>query len=146
MLFFDGLIIINNVLCAGVVELADARDSKSRDGNIVWVRPPPPAPKFKGSEDDEFRFRGFFYAFSVLFLCENPVLNNEKRAIIDKKRKSHDLKVGKRRKSINLFLIFFGACGTICVYTTAAPRKRRTKKCRRTNQTKEGNGSWINWC
>ena len=91
-------------------------------------------------------FSGLFYAFSVLFLCENPVLNNEKRAIIDKKRKSHDLKVGKRRKSIILFLIFFGACGTICVYTTAAPRNRRTKKCRRTNQTKEGNGLWINWC
>ena len=50
------------------------------------------------------------------------MLNNEKRAIIDKERKSHDLKVGKRRKSINLFLIFFGACGTICVYTTAAPQ------------------------
>ena len=33
--FFDGLIIINNVLCAGVVELADARDSKSR---YYWQR------------------------------------------------------------------------------------------------------------
>ena len=29
---------------AAVVELADARDSKSRDGDIVWVRPPPAAP------------------------------------------------------------------------------------------------------
>ena len=29
---------------AGVMELADVRDSKSFDGHIVWVRPPPPAP------------------------------------------------------------------------------------------------------
>ena len=28
---------------AGVVELADAPDSKSGEGNLVWVRFPPPA-------------------------------------------------------------------------------------------------------
>jgi hypothetical protein len=29
---------------ADVAELVDARDLKSLDGNIVWVRVPPPAP------------------------------------------------------------------------------------------------------
>lgn len=32
---------------AGVAELVDARDSKSRIGNNVWVRFPPPAPELK---------------------------------------------------------------------------------------------------
>jgi hypothetical protein len=30
---------------ADVAELVDARDLKSLDGNIVWVRVPPPAPE-----------------------------------------------------------------------------------------------------
>jgi hypothetical protein len=35
---------------ADVAELVDARDLKSLDGNVVWVRVPPPAPgiAFKG--------------------------------------------------------------------------------------------------
>ena len=35
-----------NAIYAGVVELADARDSKSRVRKDVRVRPPPPAPIF----------------------------------------------------------------------------------------------------
>ena len=31
---------------ADVAELVDARDLKSLDGNVVWVRLPPPAPRF----------------------------------------------------------------------------------------------------
>jgi hypothetical protein len=31
---------------ADVAELVDARDLKSLDGNVVWVRVPPPAPIF----------------------------------------------------------------------------------------------------
>jgi hypothetical protein len=30
---------------ADVAELVDARDLKSLDGNVVWVRVPPPAPQ-----------------------------------------------------------------------------------------------------
>jgi hypothetical protein len=35
---------INN---ADVAELVDARDLKSLDGNVVWVRVPPPAPEIE---------------------------------------------------------------------------------------------------
>ena len=34
---------------AGVTESADVPDSKSGDGNIVWVQVPPPAPQKRGS-------------------------------------------------------------------------------------------------
>ena len=45
--FFAGyfsLLTFHCFLCAGVVELADAPDSKSGGGNSVWVQLPPPAP------------------------------------------------------------------------------------------------------
>ena len=42
----------NTTVLAGVVELADARDSKSRVRKGVRVRPPPPAPKNRGIRKD----------------------------------------------------------------------------------------------
>ncbi len=36
---------------AGVMELADVTDSKSVDGDIVWVRVPPPAPEKSTSSE-----------------------------------------------------------------------------------------------
>jgi hypothetical protein len=36
---------------ADVAELVDARDLKSLDGNVVWVRVPPPAPKVRERND-----------------------------------------------------------------------------------------------
>ena len=41
---------------AGVMELADVTDSKSVDGDIVWVRVPPPAPKRTASLADAVLF------------------------------------------------------------------------------------------
>ena len=38
----SGWLIIAFLVCAGVAELADARDSKSRDRKVVWVQVPPP--------------------------------------------------------------------------------------------------------
>ena len=53
---------------AGVVELADARDSKSRVRKDVRVRPPPPAPHLKGSQSLEMAgFAGFFLCFARLY-------------------------------------------------------------------------------
>lgn len=40
------------ILFAGVMELADVQDSKSCGGNTVWVRPPSPAPRSTGIQEE----------------------------------------------------------------------------------------------
>jgi hypothetical protein len=41
---------------ADVAELVDARDLKSLDGNVVWVRVPPPAPRIDSLKNTRSRF------------------------------------------------------------------------------------------
>jgi hypothetical protein len=41
---------------ADVAELVDARDLKSLDGNVVWVRVPPPAPMADNDSGPETPF------------------------------------------------------------------------------------------
>jgi hypothetical protein len=54
---------------ADVAELVDARDLKSLDGNVVWVRVPPPAPLVPSAhhEQPSMGFRGISTA-----ICSDP--------------------------------------------------------------------------
>ena len=45
--FLVSLVYNNEVIFAGVMELADVTDSKSVGSDTVWVRVPPPAPEKK---------------------------------------------------------------------------------------------------
>ena len=47
-MYISSLLTAQQVKNAGVVELVDTRDSKSREGDLVTVRLRPPAPENKG--------------------------------------------------------------------------------------------------
>ena len=47
-----------SIKCAGVMELVDVADSKSADGDIVWVRVPPPAPSSETLDPSAFEASG----------------------------------------------------------------------------------------
>ena len=53
------------------MELADVTDSKSVDGDIVWVRVPPPAPAKKGDAKH--------LPFLLLLVGENPHSSSKQR-------------------------------------------------------------------
>ena len=61
---------------AGMSELADEADSKSVDGNIVWVQVPPPALKKTGKQLFTCFFVSSLFRFFIL-LPQFPVLSVE---------------------------------------------------------------------
>ena len=93
---------------AGVMELADVTDSKSVDGDIVWVRVPPPAPKqydpnqsLPVGDGSDYLFisteKGYRIAIAFLYgdtsKCIDMVSHHRRRAILQtvppRKAKEH---------------------------------------------------------
>ena len=60
------------------MELADVTDSKSVDGDIVWVRVPPPAPKRKSVHNSGRIFFLYYSLFNIhhsLFIKKERIFN-----------------------------------------------------------------------
>ena len=54
------------------MELADVTDSKSVDGDIVWVRVPPPAPNTEKNESATFWLRVRFFSYYFISIMSIP--------------------------------------------------------------------------
>ncbi len=67
--FFENIYYNTIVIIAGVMELADVTDSKSVDGDIVWVRVPPPAPLKDVTFDTKMAWRKPLNIRGFLLFC-----------------------------------------------------------------------------
>ena len=66
---------------ADVAELVDARDLKSLDGNVVWVRVPPPAPELAESRDASPKADSFLLSVQLELLARVESFEPGRRSI-----------------------------------------------------------------